>query len=166
MNQTLTPKQQLFVEEYLVDMNATRAATRAGYSAKTAYSAGQRLVRKAEISDAIQDARSERSGRVNLTIDDIVRDLVEVKDRCLQRAPVTMRGGRLEVEGDPPSSWTFNAAGATKALELLGRHLGMFSEKPDDCKNMTDKERMDALSEIFDRARVRKEAFERAAEVS
>lgn len=57
----LTPKQQRFVDEYLIDLNATQAAIRAGYSEKTAASQGERLLRNVEINAAINAARSERS---------------------------------------------------------------------------------------------------------
>ena len=58
---SLTPKQARFVEEYLVDLNATQAAIRAGYSAKTAYSQGQRLLSHVEVRRAIQKAQDARA---------------------------------------------------------------------------------------------------------
>ncbi len=56
----MTHKQSIFVAEYLKDMNATQAAIRAGYSPKTAYSIGQRLLKNVEISKAIHSAMNER----------------------------------------------------------------------------------------------------------
>ncbi len=58
---SLTPKQARFVEEYLIDLNATAAAKRAGYSERTAYAQGQRLLKNVEIAAAIQKAQKARS---------------------------------------------------------------------------------------------------------
>jgi len=55
----LTPKQQRFVEEYLIDLNATQAAIRAGYSEKTAYSVGHENLKKPEIQKAIEEAQGK-----------------------------------------------------------------------------------------------------------
>jgi phage terminase small subunit len=58
MRHELTDKQKTFVQEYLLDLNATQAATRAGYSAKTAYSAGQRMLKNVEIQSALKSAQT------------------------------------------------------------------------------------------------------------
>jgi len=71
-----SPKQALFIEEYLVDLNATAAAKRAGYSPKTAYSLGQRLLKKAEIQAAIRERREKLSDDINLTQQDILKGLL------------------------------------------------------------------------------------------
>ena len=69
---TLTPKQTLFVAEYLVDTNATQAAIRAGYSAKTANPAGARLLAHVSVKAAIAKGREERLTRVKRSADDVV----------------------------------------------------------------------------------------------
>ena len=56
----MTDKQELFIREYLIDFNSTKAAIRAGYSARTAYSIGNELLKKPEISQAINQAMNER----------------------------------------------------------------------------------------------------------
>ncbi|WP_093231797.1 terminase small subunit [Thermoflavimicrobium dichotomicum] len=63
MGNKLTPKQQRFVEEYLIDLNATQAAIRAGYSKKTAEAIASRLLRNVKVQTAIQQAKKERSER-------------------------------------------------------------------------------------------------------
>ena len=63
----MTLKQKQFIEEYLVDMNATQAAIRAGYSAKTAYSIGQRLLKNVEVSQTISSAMTERRNKLIAT---------------------------------------------------------------------------------------------------
>src|SRR4051794_14225646 len=70
-----TPRQQRFVEEYLVDLNATQAAVRAGYSARTANEQGARLLANASVGAAMQLAQRARSERIRITQDDVLRGL-------------------------------------------------------------------------------------------
>ena len=72
---SLTPKQALFVREYLVCLNATKAAERAGYSAKTAHAQGSRLLKNAEVAAAVAKANEERLQRVEVSADEILREL-------------------------------------------------------------------------------------------
>ena len=74
----LTEKQALFVAEYLVDLNATEAAKRAGYSDKTAYSIGFENLRKPEIQEAIRMAMDERSKRTGITQDKVLLELARI----------------------------------------------------------------------------------------
>lgn len=74
----LTDKQQRFVEEYLVDLNATQAAIRAGYSAATAGAIGHENLSKPEIADALASAKAERSMRTEITADQVLRELARV----------------------------------------------------------------------------------------
>ena len=74
----LNEKQSRFVEEYPIDLNATQAAIRAGYSAKTAYSQGQRLLKHVEVSQAISDALSQRSQRTEITQDRVLQELAKI----------------------------------------------------------------------------------------
>ena len=103
----MTPKQARFVEEYLIDLNATQAAIRAGYSNKTAYSQGQRLLKKVEIAAAIQAAQIEVSKRAKIAVDDVVAGLL------------------VEAEGREDSTPSSRVA----AWSHLGRHLGMFNDR-------------------------------------
>ena len=74
----LTAKQQRFVEEYLIDLNATQAAIRAGYSEKTAYSIGEENLRKPEISFEIQKAMDRRSKRTEITADRVLQEYAKI----------------------------------------------------------------------------------------
>lgn len=74
----LTRKQQRFVEEYLVDLNATQAATRAGYSAKTANEQGARLLANVSVAEAVQKAMDERSTRTEITADKVLQELAKL----------------------------------------------------------------------------------------
>jgi phage terminase small subunit len=128
----LTPKQEAFVREYLLDLNATQAAIRAGYSAKTAGRNADRMMKNDEIRKAVTEAQTARSQRVELTADYVLRNLTEVVERCLQRAPVMTRRGRevVQVTDDEGRHvWQFDAKGANGALNLLGQHLGLYTKK-------------------------------------
>ena len=104
----LAPKQQRFVEEYLVDLSATASAKRAGYSDKTAYSIGWELLRKPEIQDAIQIARNALSVRTQLS-----------QDWVLER-------WKIEALGEGPDT---NSSARNKATEMIAKHFGMLTDK-------------------------------------
>ncbi|CAM3778168.1 terminase small subunit [Litorimonas haliclonae] len=74
----LTPKQKLFVAEYLIDLNATQAAIRAGYSEKTAYSQGQRLLKNVEIQNSLAIAKEKRADRLEITADRIAQEYAKL----------------------------------------------------------------------------------------
>jgi phage terminase small subunit len=119
----LAPKQARFVEEYLIDLNATQAAIRAGYSPKTAEQQGSRLLGNAKVSVAIHAARAAREERTQITQDWVLSRLVENVERSMQAEPVR------DAEGEPTGEYTYQGAVANKALELIGKHLGMFKDE-------------------------------------
>lgn len=129
----MNDRQRRFVEEYLVDLNATQAAIRAGYAERTARSQGQRLLTKVDVAAEIEKRQAERSERTEISQDYVVSKLQSVAERCMQAEPVMNRDGTQAITEDPNGdyklAYTFNAAGANRALELLGKHLGMFADK-------------------------------------
>lgn len=74
----LTEKQKMFVQEYLIDLNATQAAIRAGYSARTAHAIGSELLEKTLVAEAVARAKAERSARVGLTQDRVIAELAAI----------------------------------------------------------------------------------------
>ena len=74
----LTPKQARFVEEYLIDLNATQAARRAGYSARTANEQGCRLLANVSVADAIAAAQNRRAQRTEVSADRVVAELAKI----------------------------------------------------------------------------------------
>ena len=129
----LTPKQQRFVEEYLIDLNATQSAIRAGYSERTAKSIGQENLTKPDIQKAIQEAQNKLTERTEITQDYVLTNIKKVIERCMQQEAVQARDGSPLLvegpEGDLACLFEFKETGALKGLELLGKHLGMFKEK-------------------------------------
>ncbi len=120
---SLTPKQRRFVDEYLVDLNARQAAIRARYSERTAQEQGSRLLSKAKVQTAVAKAMAERSRRTKITSDYVLAGLQEIAERTMQRVPV------LDRLGKETGQWTFKAGAATRAFELMGKHLGMFVDR-------------------------------------
>ncbi|ATW45290.1 terminase small subunit [Glaesserella parasuis] len=130
----LTDKQQRFVEEYLIDLNATQAAIRAGYSADTARQIGAENLSKLVIQEAIQDAQNKRAARVNVTQDDVLKGLLEIISMSTGKQKIT-ETELSKVDGSivpmDVEKVCFEPHAANKALELLGKHLGMFKDKVD-----------------------------------
>lgn len=121
----LTPKQERFVEEYLVDLNGSAAARRAGYSEKTSGPIAQQLLAKTSIQEAIAARRAERSERIGITADEVVmmiRRQYEINARCYEK---------VDFEGNPvvdpmgrPILLQVDATAANKALDMLMKHTG------------------------------------------
>lgn len=123
----LTPKQQRFVDEYLIDLNATQAAIRAGYSEKTANEQGSRLLVNVSISEAIAKAQNKRSERTEITQDYVLNNIKRVVERCMQIEAVD--GETTTEDGGVAQAFMFKEQGALKGLEMLGKHLGLFKDK-------------------------------------
>ena len=123
----LTPKQARFVGEYLIDLNGTQAAIRAGYSERSAKQQGSRLLTNADIVAAVAKGQAEKAEKLGLSQEWVLRRLMQVVERCLQAEAVVDRKGEPVIietpEGEMGAAYTFQAAGAIRALELLGKHL-------------------------------------------
>ena len=120
----LTPKQERFVEEYLVDLNASAAARRAGYSARSANRIGPELLGKTCICEAIEKAKAKRSARTGITQDDVVKELwhfYRVNSVLIEK--YGFAGRDKDVNGD--DAWKMvDATAAGKALDMLMKHFG------------------------------------------
>lgn len=143
----MTEKQKIFADEYLIDLNATRAYRKAYPSVKrdeTAAQAGSRMLRNVKVAAYIQERMQERQKRTEITQDRVLQELAaiafakatdyaEVKDECVKvkdteeldeqqiRAIAGIKEGKFGIE--------VKLNDKEKALELLGRHLGMFKDK-------------------------------------
>ena len=128
----LTPKQQRFVSEYMIDLNATQAAIRAGYSVKGAHVRGAELLRNRKAALAIQKAMTERTKRTEITQDYVLTSIMETMERCKQAEPVKYQNGdQVYVDtpdGEVAPAYKFDAGAVLRGAELLGRHLAMFTD--------------------------------------
>lgn len=143
MSKKLTPKQQCFVDEYLVDLNGTQAAIRANYSAKTAASIAEELLRKPEIQVAIQEALHARQQRTEVTADKVVRELAAMAfydpavigdakingPEDIKKLPEQVRRAIVGWAWDKHGHFTLKLSPKTPSLDLLARHLGMLTTK-------------------------------------
>ena len=129
MARELTTKQKVFVKEYIVDFNAAAAARRAGYSVKSADRIGSELLEKTLVSAAIEKELKKRNWRTEITAEEIIKDLIEVKSVCMQRVYVRDADGNIvkDIDGNPVTAF-MNTKEGNKALELLGKHRGLFSD--------------------------------------
>lgn len=120
----LTPKQETFCREYLVDLNGTQAAIRAGYSEKTANEQSAQLLAKLSIKEYVQSLMDKRAERTDITADYVLNGIKELTERCIQATPVI-------VDGEETGEYKFEANAALKGYELLGKHLKLFTDKID-----------------------------------
>lgn len=114
----LTAQQELFCKEYIIDLNATQAAKRAGYSEKTAQEQGSRLLSNVMVQERITELKSDREKRLQIDADWVLKQAVKVHERCMQAEPVI-------VGGEPTGEYKFDSAGANKSLELVGKHVNV-----------------------------------------
>ncbi len=171
----LTAKQQRFCDEYLIDLNATQAAIRAGYSKKTANEQGARLLVNVSIQKKIFELQKEREKRTEITQDSVLRELALIAfAKASDYARVVEKDAMVEVDGNMVpvldedgnqvkyrtvepiltdeltedqkkaiavikkgrDGFEIKPYSKIQALELLGKHLGMFTEKV-EVKNTT-----------------------------
>ena len=119
---TLTPKQKRFVQEYLIDMNGTQAAIRAGYSKKTAKEIASENLTKLNIQKALQARMDKITAKTELSVQNVLNDLLETRDICASVMKQTDEEGTETVD-------TAAVNGRIKSNELLGKHLRIFTDK-------------------------------------
>ena len=141
----MTKKQKRFCEEYLIDLNATQAAIRAGYSPDTAGAIGAENLTKPEIQRAVAKAMAERSRRTGVNAERVVLELAKIafvnvgnvidatdatlKTDATPEDLAAIQSIKVKDMGDMGIEREIRMADKLKALELLGRHLGMFNDK-------------------------------------
>lgn len=164
----LNERQQRFCDEYLIDLNATQAAIRSGYSKNTAYSMGQRLLKNVEIQNYIAERKADRVERTEITQDMVLRELANIAfSNATDYANIIEKDAMIEVEGNMipmldadgnqvkyrtvepvltenlteeqkralavikkgRDGFEIKPYDKVRALELLGKHLGMWTER-------------------------------------
>ncbi len=129
----LNAKQVRFCEEYLIDLNATQAAIRSGYSEKTAKEIGCENLTKPNIASYISELKAKRSAETKIDAAWVLASLKKVHDRCMQEEAVTDR------EGGATGEYKFEHSGANKALELIGKHTDVQAYKEKiEIRNIND----------------------------
>lgn len=123
----LTDKQKLFVLEYLVDLNASKAAVRAGYSEKTSRVIASELMDKPAVREAIQFHMDKRAKRTEIDADYVLSTIKKTIDRCAQEEPV-MEWDPIAKKMVHTGEYKFDASNVLKGSELLGRHLKLFTD--------------------------------------
>ena len=170
----LTDKQQRFVEEYLLDTNATQAAIRAGYKASTAGKVGPRTLNTPLVAKAIAEAQARRRERTEIDADWVLRrllaeaeaDIADLYDdngslKPVKEWPLIWRQGLVAgidsfeefetADGERVQTGVvkrIKQSDRLKRLEMLGKHLGMFVERVDMTLTLTDRSTEDLKSEL------------------
>ena len=143
----LTAKQQRFVDEYLIDLNATQAAIRAGYSEKTAQEQASRLLSNVMVRQAIEQRKKDREKRTEITQDKVLNEISKIAfgdaRNVMSWGPDGLTLKDSEEISDTDAAFVAEVSETTtehggtlklktndklKALELLGKHLGLFKE--------------------------------------
>lgn len=127
----LTDKQKRFVEEYVIDSNGTQAAIRAGYAAEHAHTEASRLLRNVKVSAYLAEKRKEIADKLQIDAAWVLQRFVDISNRCMQAEPVLIFDGEQWVES---GEYKFDATGANKATESIGKHLGFFEKDNDQSK--------------------------------
>ncbi len=126
-NGGLTPRQQRFCQEYAIDLNATAAARRAGYSEKTVHVQGPRLLANVRVASRIAELQDEVAERNKLSVDGVVTNLAELRDKAVA-------AGQM--------------GPAIRAQELIGRTIGAFVDRQITGEETLSREQLiDQLSE-------------------
>lgn len=128
MTRKLTDKQEMFCKEYLIDLNGTQAAIRAGYSERTARTTAAKLLAKGNILARVKELKDKRADELNLDAYWVLKRLKDISDRSMQAEPVMQFDASLG-EMVETGEYEFDSTGANKSTELIGRHIGMFDPK-------------------------------------
>ena len=158
----MTKKQKRLIEEYLIDLNATQAAIRAGYSPDTAKAIGSENLTKPDIRAQIDRAMAERSKRTGVNAERVVQELAKiafvnaaevidpktatVKEDALPEDTAAIQSVKVKTFGEDGLEREIKMADKLKALELLGKHLGMFKDRIELSGGLdTEKSKLDDL---------------------
>lgn len=127
----ITPLEMRFCEEYIIDRSPSKAMQRAHPTAKQPSRRGAELLLKPRVQRYIDELTEKIRKRNQIDTDTIIRDICEVRDRCMQRVPVMEfdREERCYVQSQNDEGqgvWTFDAGNALKACDMLAKHIGFY----------------------------------------
>ena len=131
----LNARQVKFIEAYIETGNATKSAIKAGYSEKSAAQQGSKLANTKQILAEISRRQAKVSQKTDITAEYVLGAIKEAVDRGLMAVPVLDRqGNQVYIEnenGETVAAYTFDSGAVLKGSELLGKYLGLFTEKVD-----------------------------------
>lgn len=127
----LTEKQKRFCEEYMIDLNATQAAIRAGYSENSAKEIGYECLTKPHVQEYLSELKRQRSESLGVDSEWVMKRLKAISDRCMQAEPVMIYNGSEWIES---GEYKFDSSGANKATEMLAKHVGFFEKDNNQSK--------------------------------
>lgn len=122
----LNARQVRFVESYMVTANAYQAAIAAGYAETTALTRGAKMLDNVGIKHELERRNALRAEKAGIDAEWVLDNLVGIVRRSTQAEPVR------DKDGNPTGEYKYDSAGANKALELIGKHLQMWKDKPQD----------------------------------
>jgi phage terminase small subunit len=129
----MTRKQEKFVAEYMKDQNGTAAAIRAGYGKKTARQAAARMLTFVNVKKEVEARLKAAADKAQVSAEWITERLKLIAERCVQEVdPIMKANGVYKRDRNTGKvCFDFDSAGASRALELLGKTRGMFIDKHD-----------------------------------
>ena len=131
LGEKLKPQVRKFVQEYLVDLNGKEAATRAGYSERTAASQASRMLRDPDVK-AYRDALlQEQFEAIGVTRHTIAAEVWSIFQKCMQKEPV-LEWNSVTKQWEHKGVWTFNVKGALKALDMMNSMLPQMNESDEE----------------------------------
>lgn len=142
----LTPKREAFCVEYLVDLNATQAAIRAGYSEKTAYSMGQQLLKNIEVQNRIKELQRKHFNDRIMTVEEVQARISDIARGDMREEVVVVLGDGTGATREKIITKQVSAKEQLRALETLGKYHHLDKEYSADDK--------DSISFVFDRDEV------------
>jgi phage terminase small subunit len=132
----LTDKQEMFCREYLIDLNATQAAIRAGYSEKTSNEQGARLLANVSVQSRISELKAERNDRIDIDATYVLRRLIEIDQ--MDVLDILLANGELKPIAQWPKVWRITLSGMD-VTEMAGTDAAGLLKKikwPDKVKNL------------------------------
>lgn len=124
----LTSRQQRFVREYLIDPNGTKAAIKAGYSEHSAHVIAHDLLKNPLVAAHVEELQNARAEALGIDAADVIAGLIKIRSMAMQAEEVVSWDFEEKCFAGT-GEYKFDGSSATKASELLGKHLGMFKDR-------------------------------------